>query len=118
MSSILNDTKRLLGIEPDVTDFDQELILHINSVMMILTQLGVAPRGFQIADSLDEWEDMNAEIEEIPAVKTYVFLRVRKLFDPPTGGLLTASDETMKELEIRIKDDIEFNYEEVDKDEN
>jgi hypothetical protein len=102
--SILNSTKKLLGIEADYTAFDVDIIMHINSVFAVLNQLGVGPaEGFMIEDDSATWTtycgtDLNKNI-----LKTYMYMRVRILFDPPqTGFLLTSMQEQIHELEWRI----------------
>jgi hypothetical protein len=113
--SILKSTKKILGIAEDYTAFDLDIITHINSAFSTLTQLGVGPtNGFMIEDDTAEWSDFipdyPSDISETPtddpqynSVKTYVFLRVRQLFDPPTTSyLITAYDKQIQELEWRL----------------
>lgn len=105
MDSILQETKKLLGIMPDYTQFDKDIIIHINSVFLTLHELGVGPKeGFQIEDGGDEWTDF---ISDNPlllgAAKTYVYQKVRLLFDPPVNSaVLEAIKESIKELEWRM----------------
>lgn len=103
MSSILNDVKQTLGLLPDDTSFDLDIILHINSVFGNLNQLGVGPdEGFEIKDAADEWIGL-FEAKYLNPIKSYVFLRVKLLFDPPTTGFATNSMERqITELEYRI----------------
>jgi hypothetical protein len=104
-ASILLSTKKILGIAEDYTVFDLDIITHINSVFSTLTQLGVGPpEGFMIEDESALWEDFNTTDDaQYNAVKSYVFLRVRLLFDPPTTSyLIAAFDEQIKELEWRL----------------
>lgn len=92
MDSILNTIKKTLSIEPECTDFDQELILHINSVFSVLTQLGVGPdEGFFIEDETEIWDDFIEDMKKIQMVKTYIGLKVRLLFDPPTTSFAIES---------------------------
>jgi hypothetical protein len=102
--SILDSTKHTLNLASDYTSFDQDIILHINSVLSTLNQLGVGPElGFMIEDKDTEWSDFLEGDLRLNNVKTYVYLRVRMLFDPPTiGYLVTAMQEQIKELEWRI----------------
>lgn len=104
ISSILNDTKKSLGLEPDYTPFDPEIIMHINSVLAVICQLGVGPEdGFAIEDDGAEWDDLLADIKPLNHVKTYMYLRVRYLFDPPgTSFALEAMKEQIREFEWRI----------------
>ena len=102
--SILNSVKKILGIAPDYDAFDTDVIIHINSVFSTLNQLGLGPNeGFMIEDDSAVWEDFLLGDMRLNAIKTYVYLRVRVLFDPPTTGFtLTALQEQIKELEWRM----------------
>lgn len=102
--SILNSVKKILGIAPDYDAFDTDVIIHINSVFSTLTQLGLGPNeGFRIEDASAVWEDFLLGDMRLNAIKTYVYLRVRILFDPPTTGfVLAALQEQIKELEWRM----------------
>lgn len=103
MDSILTSVKKMLGIPEEYTQFDVDIILHINSVLMILTQLGVGPKsGFLIEDKHDFWEDF-VDDERLEAVKSYVYLKVRLIFDPPTSSAVIESmNRTLSELEWRL----------------
>jgi hypothetical protein len=108
--SILTDTKKVLGIDEDYTAFDPDVIMHINSVLSILNSLGIGPEfGFGIGDASAVWSDFlgsDASSTFDPrynSVKTYVYLRVRLLFDPPqTSYLIAAMQEQVRELEYRL----------------
>jgi hypothetical protein len=102
--SILDSVKKVLNLNSDYTPFDQDVIMHINSVFSILNQLGVGPEnGFMIEDKEAVWSDFLEGDLRLNNVKTYVYLRVRMLFDPPTIGYLKdAMQEQIKELEWRI----------------
>lgn len=104
MSSILTDTKKVLGIAEDYTAFDADVIMHINTVFATLNQLGLGPEeGFMIEDETAEWSDFIGEDIRENSVKTYVYLRVRMLFDPPTTSyLLAAMEKQYQELEWRL----------------
>ena len=105
MDSILTSIKKLLGIAQECTDFDMDLIIHINSVLMILTQLGVGPeKGFTIEDSRDLWEDfLEYDLSKLEAVRTFVYLKVRLIFDPPSNSAVIESiNRTISELEWRL----------------
>ena len=104
MESILTSIKKLLGIPEDHDHFDVDIIMHINSVFMILTQLGVGPsKGFTIEDETAEWTDFVSDTTKIEAVKTYVYLKVRLLFDPPTSSAVMESINRMiSEYEWRL----------------
>ena len=103
MDSILNSVKKKLGIQEDYTHFDEDIIMDINSVFMILNQLGVGPdEPFTIEDEDTYWDDFidNTRIE---AVKSYMYMRVRLMFDPPTSGFLVDSlKKQIDELEWRM----------------
>lgn len=103
-TSILLSTKKILGIAPDYTVFDLDIITHINTAFSTLTQLGLGPAaGFMIEDDDTTWDDFIGDDLQLNSVKTYVFLRVRMLFDPPqTSYLITAMNEQIKELEWRL----------------
>ena len=104
MRSILITIKKLLGIDSEYTHFDQDIILHINSVFMILTQLGVGPsEGFMITDATDMWDDFLPEGQQLELVKSYMHLKVKLLFDPPLGSTVMAAMERMiSEFEWRL----------------
>lgn len=104
MDSILTSIKKLLGITEDYTHFDSDLIMHINSVFMILTQIGVGPAGgFTITDKSTVWNDYLPEGSGIEAVKTYMSLKVRLLFDPPnSSAIMDAMNRSANELEWRL----------------
>jgi hypothetical protein len=102
--SILTSTKKILGIAEDYTVFDLDIITHINTAFSTLTQLGVGPEeGFMIEDASTEWDDFIVDDLQYNAVKSYVFLKVRQLFDPPTTSyLIAAFEKQIQELEWRL----------------
>jgi hypothetical protein len=102
--SILISTKKILGIAEDYTVFDLDIITHINSAFSTLTQLGVGPvNGFMIDDATAVWTDFIESDIQYNSVKSYVFLRVRQLFDPPsTSYLISAVEKQISELEWRL----------------
>lgn len=102
--SILNSTKKILGIAEDYTVFDLDIITHINTAFSTLAQLGVGPTaGFMINGSEEVWTDFTAEDFQYNSVKSYVFLKVRQLFDPPqTSYLISATEKQIQELEWRL----------------
>lgn len=103
-TSILTSIKKLLGVAEDYTEFDEDIMTHINSVFLNLTQLGVGPEeGFMIEDNAAEWEDFINNSVQLQAVKTYVYLKVKLLFDPPLSSSVTESINRMiAELEWRL----------------
>jgi hypothetical protein len=102
--SILNSTKKILGLDPEYTVFDQDIITHINTAFSTLTQLGIGPAdGFAIVDDSAEWANFLELETKMDSVKTYVYLKVRQLFDPPqTSYLITAMERQIQELEWRL----------------
>lgn len=102
--SILNSTKKILGLDANYTAFDVDVITHINAAFSILSQLGVGPEGgFSIEDSTIEWGDYVVPADQLHLVKTYVYLKVRILFDPPaTSYLIQAANDQIKEYEWRL----------------
>ena len=103
-TSILTSIKKMLGIAEDYTEFDEDIITHINSVFLNLTQLGVGPEeGLMIEDDTAVWEDFINDSIQLQAVKTYVYLKVKLLFDPPLSSSVTESINRMiAELEWRL----------------
>lgn len=104
MESILTSIKKLLGIAEEYEHFDPDLIMHINSVFSILTQLGVGPsEGFSIEDKNAVWSDFISEKSKIECVKSYIHHKVKLLFDPPLGSaVIDSMERTIKELEWRL----------------
>jgi len=103
--SILNSTKKILGVSEDYLVFDLDITTHINAAFSILHQLGLPADGFYIADATDLWSDIPLDVttSQLNLIKTYVYLKVRYLFDPPTTSfLLTAMDNQIKEYEWRL----------------
>lgn len=94
----------MLGITEEYTYFDDDIIMHINSALMILTQLGVGPeKGFTIQSKDAVWSDFVSEEDNIEAIKTYVYLKVKLLFDPPlTNSVLDSMERLISELEWRL----------------
>ena len=107
--SILNTIKKQLGITEDYTVFDNDLIIHINSVFLTLSQLGVGPdEGFFIEGKTDSWTDYIDEGVLLNSIKTYVYLKVKLLFDPPGSSYaIDAINNIIKELEWRINVQVE-----------
>lgn len=103
--SILTSIKKLLGIDMCDNCFDVDVMMHINSILAILQQLGVGPKtGFSITGNSETWSDfMEPDDERLNYVKTYIYLRVRLLFDPPTNSFVTdAITKQYQEIEWRI----------------
>ena len=104
MESILTSIKKLLGIEEEYTQFDNDVIMHINSVFLNLTQLGVGPaEGFLIEDDTATWEDFIGDSNQLQAVKSYMYLKVKLLFDPPlSSSVIESMNRMIAELEWRL----------------
>lgn len=104
MESILTSIKKLLGMAEEYTHFDPDIIMHINSVFFVLTQIGVNPeKNFSITDKGSVWDDYILPNQNLQVIKTYIYLRVRLLFDPPLSSALVEIMKTQaNELEWRI----------------
>lgn len=104
MESILDSVKKALGIAADYTEFDVDIILHINSAFSTLHQLGVGPsEGFEIENSTTTWDAFLLNDKRYNFVKQYVYSKVRIMFDPPTiASVLDAMNRSVTELEWRI----------------
>ena len=102
--SILTSIKKLLGITEEDTSFDPDIIMHINSVFMILNQIGIGPsKGFRIEDDSTEWSEYISEEDDLEAVKSYMHMKVKMLFDPPlSSAVMQAMTQSINELEWRL----------------
>lgn len=106
--NILESIKKQLGIEPDDLSFDEELLFHINSVFNIITQLGIGPEeGFELISGKEEWNEFLDNPKKLNMIKSYIYMKVKLMFDPPTTGThIESMERLVKELESRL------NYEE------
>lgn len=104
VNSILTSTKKTLGLTEDYEAFDPEIVMYINGVFSTLNQLGIGPAlGFTIEDKTAEWSTFLGLDLRYDFVKSYMYLRVRLIFDPPaTSFAITAIQEQIKELEWRV----------------
>lgn len=105
MESILTSIKKLLGIEEGDTDFDTEIVMHINTVLMALTQMGVGPpEGFEIEDETSTWQDFLPNVTKFNAVKTYIFMKVKLAFDSASmaSPLIESFNRQIAEFEFRL----------------
>lgn len=104
MDSILTSIKKLLGIESDCNHFDEDIMMYINSVFSILTQMGFGPpEGFFINDKTTLWSDYT-DIQDLELFKTYVYHRVKLMFDPPASSIAVESiNKLITEFEWRIQ---------------
>lgn len=103
-NSILTSTKKILGLAEDYTAFDLDVLTHINSVFSILSQLGIGPAlGFSIEDKEATWDDFGVAADKLQMVRTYMYLKVRMLFDPPsTSFQIEAMNSQIQEHEHRL----------------
>ena len=94
----------MLGIDEEYDCFDTDIILHINSVFMILTQMGVGPsEGFTISDKTTTWYEFLQDTKKLESVRSYVYLKVKLLFDPPlSSAVMDATNRLISELEWRL----------------
>lgn len=102
--SILTSIKKLLGIAEDYTQFDVDLIIHINTALSILGQIGVGDeKRYSVVDKSTTWDTLIGYESKLDMVKTYVYLKVKLLFDPPqSSAVMEAINRTISELEWRI----------------
>jgi hypothetical protein len=105
MESILESIKKMLGIAAEYNHFDADLIMHTNSVLSILTQIGVGPsEGFSIEDETATWTDFIPYDARLELVKTYVYMKVKLFFDPPiSSAVLESLNSIASELEWRLQ---------------
>lgn len=104
MESILSTIKKLVGIAEDDTSFDTDIIIGINTAFATLTQIGVGPiGGFSIQDASDKWTDFFLSSTNLESVKTFIYLKVKLLFDPPANAsLLESTNNMINELTFRL----------------
>ena len=107
--SILTSVKKMLGITKEYDAFDMDIVMHINSVFMILYQMGVGPsEAFKITDDSTKWSDFIPEGYKLESVKSYMYLKVKLLFDPPTNSAVAeANNRMISELEWRLNFEVE-----------
>ena len=105
MDSILTSVKKMLGLTEDYEHFDTDIIMHINSAFMVLHQLGVGPTsGFRITGKYETWDEfIPKDVVVLDGVKTYVYQKVRLIFDPPTSSAhIEALKNSIAEFEWRL----------------
>lgn len=102
--SILLSIKKLIGQDKNYQEFNDDIIMHINSVFMVLNQLGVGPKKpFYISGEKETWRDFSPSYTDYELIKSYVYLKVKLLFDPPTTGVLhEAMERQISEFEWRL----------------
>ena len=110
MESILSSVKKRIGIEPEYEIYDVDIIDNINSTFSILNQLGVGPKnGFMIESSKEIWTDYVPIGQLQNLIRQYVFLRVKRIFDPTSSGnVAEAMNSEINELEWRIQEEVEI----------
>ena len=110
MDSILISVKKILGIYEEDTSFDTDIIMHINTVFMILRQMGIGPsKGYSITGKYEYWSDYIKDLSLLESVKTYVALKVRLIFDPPASStMVEAMNRTISELEWRLNAQVDY----------
>ena len=104
MDSILTSIKKMLGITEEYTQFDMDLIININSVFTILHQMGVGPgTPYHITDKTNTWDEFLGDEGKIELVKTYIYLKCKLMFDPPTvGAVMESYNRQISEYEWRL----------------
>lgn len=108
MDSILTSIKSMLGIDSTITAFDDELIIFINGVFTTLTQLGIGKADFTITGSTETWADFTESKKTYELVKTYIYLKVRLVFDPPTSSsVIDVMNKQIAESEWRLRENAE-----------
>ena len=102
--SIFNSVKKVVGLLGDDGSFDEDILLHINSVVSTLRQLGLSiPSDFYVRDDVQTWQDLLGEFRDLDLVKSYMAMKVRLMFDPPSSSFgLKSMEEMAKEYEWRI----------------
>ncbi len=118
-NSILTDIKKMLGPSYDEDSFDTDITIHINSCFTTLRQLGVGPaNGYRIKDDKNVWSEFVKDDEMLDSVKTYIYLKVKVVFDPPlNASLLESFEKQITELEWRLNVSVESDPKGGDNDE-
>lgn len=114
MEGILVSIKKMLGIPEDYDHFDADITMHINTAFMVLAQLGVGPSGFTV-DEYTTWSDYIPEGKNYESIKTYIGMRVRLLFDPPSSSIvMECMNRAIHEFEWRLNSEADYGEEETD----
>lgn len=101
--NILTTIKKMLGIMEDDTSFDTDIVININTVFAILYQLGIGPEGFKLESKEETWDEYLEEDDLLEDVKTFIYLKVRLIFDPPLNSShLESMKQLISELEFRL----------------
>lgn len=103
-ASVLETTKQLLGISPECDAFDESIRMDINTVLMILNDLGVGPeKAFALKTGKELWSEFTDDEVLAEQLKTYLYLKVRLMFDPPsTSFVIDAISKNIQEIEWRL----------------
>lgn len=112
-NSILTSIKKLLGMTAEYTAFDTDIIIHINTAFMTLHQLGIGPEnGYMIKDQFDTWDEFIKDEDNLEAVKTYIYLKVKLMFDPPlSSAVMESMNRMISEYEWRLNVQVETDKE-------
>jgi hypothetical protein len=105
-ASILTSTKKILGVGEEYEVFDLDILTHINSAFSVLQQLAIGPvEGFMIEDKTVTWDELELPVNQLTMVRTYIYLKTRSLFDPPTTSyLIEAVNKQIEEHEWRLRE--------------
>lgn len=107
--SILIDIKKLLNISIDDKSFDQDILIHINSTFTILNQLGVGKNDFIVKDGTIKWSDFLIDNKDLSLVRSYVYLKVKMMFDPPVNSsILQSYNSLISEYEWRLNSQVDY----------
>lgn len=107
MESILETIKKLIGPSAQYSIFEPDLVTHINTVLFTLYQLGALTESFYISNDSETWDDIPTT-KDVEAIKTYIYLKCKMYFDPPTNSaLISAINEQIKELEWRVNVEVD-----------
>lgn len=115
-SDIKNSIKKMLGLSSDYAAFDPDIVMLINSAIMELSQLGVCSPDFQIVDGTETWDDLLGNYTQnglLNGAMTYIYIKVRLIFDPPTSGYVTSAfQKELDELTWRLRVQVDGGSEE------
>ena len=105
LNSVLNTTKKLLGLDADDDSFDSDICIGINSAILTLSQLGLeGNEGFIVTDDTQEWSDYLNDNKLLPMVQQYIHLKTKMSFDPPQNSIVCENiKQIITELEWRIR---------------
>ena len=108
MDSILTSIKKLLHISADDTSFDTDVIMHINTQLNAIVQMGAGKRGFVISSNLEKWSDFLLNADNLEAAKTYTYAKTKLVFDPPANSVhVNALKEAADEAAWRLNHEVE-----------